>query len=462
MSTSNYDFSLNTNIHLNSNSNQPRSTNAEKLEFAIVRSYDMVSPLRKINIKPNHKPWVSADIRALMQKRDKAYHLAVTTQRASYHDEFKQLRSDVSNLLDTAKSSYISKKLKDAPNARSKWRELDRLGLTKIRKPSPLMFFTPQVLNQHFASACSSNAPLVDSDLQDIIATHLLHSNCNSFDFTEVSDLDVLRAIQGMQSKSSGVDGISLRMIKLICPTIVSSITLVINSSIREGCFPHSWKKALLLALSKIKTPLSPSDTRPIAQLPEISKILEKIAFQQLSDFLEANNILDSRQAGYRKGHSTQTALLAVTEDARDALGNDSITLLVLFDFSKAFDSIPHKKLLKKLRKLCRCSDRSLRCFLSYLYGRLQAMIDEGGSVSAWLKTLAGVPQGSVLDPLLFLIYINDLPNVLRFCKHIIFADDTQIYIHCLPYRIDEAIVQLNNDVEAVAAWAKLLKKQTI
>ena len=109
----------------------------------------------------------------------------------------------------------------------------------------------------------------------------------------------------------------------------------------------------------------------------------------------------------------SKTPLLAVTEDTREALGSNMITVLVLFDFSKAFDTIPHKKLLKKLLTLCKCSDRSLRWFFTYLHGRVRTVFDEGGSVSAWLKTLAGVPQRSVLA-LLFLIYINDLPIVLR------------------------------------------------
>ena len=116
-------------------------------------------------------------------------------------------------------------------------------------------------------------------------------------------------------------------------------------------------KKALLLALSKIKTPLTPSETRP--------------------------NVL-------------QTVLLAINEGGRGAFGKDMMTVLVLFDFSKTFDSIPHKKLLTKLIK-CKCSDRPLKWFLTYLYGRVPAVADEGGSVSAWLKTLDGVRQGSVL-----------------------------------------------------------------
>ena len=186
-----------------------------------------------------------------------------------------------------------------------------------------------------------------------------------------------------MKSKSCGVNGISVRMIKLISPIIISSITAVINASLREACFIHWWKKALLQALSKKSTPQSSSDTRHIVQLPELSKILEKTVFMQLMHYLKANQILDPRQAGYRTGHSPQAALLAVTEDAREALGSEMITLLVLFDFSKAFVTIPHKKLLNKLRTLCRYSDRSLRWFFTYLYGRVQAVVDDGGFVSA-------------------------------------------------------------------------------
>ena len=190
------------------------------------------------------------------------------------------------------------------------------------------MFFHPQVLNQHYASISNSTSPLVEQDLHDVIAFHPIELNCTSFDFVEVSDADVIKFMQGMKSKSCGVDGISVRMIKFICPTVISCITSVINASIRDGCSSQCWKKALLKVLSKKRTPLSPSDTRPIAQLPEISKILEKVVFVQLLNFLEINTMLDSRQAEYRLGDSPQTALLCVTVDAREALGSDMITIL--------------------------------------------------------------------------------------------------------------------------------------
>ena len=99
---------------------------------------------------------------------------------------------------------------------------------------------------------------------------------------------------------------------------------------------------------------------------------------------------------------------------------------------------------MKKLRLLCKFSDHFLRWFFTYLHGRVQTVVDEDGSVSAWLRTLSGVPQGSVLRPSLFLIYTNNLPTVLRYCKHMIFADDAQIYLHCKPDDVDNAINLLN------------------
>ena len=166
------------------------------------------------------------------------------------------------------------------------------------------------------------------------------------------------------------------------------------------------------------------------------------------------NKLLHERQAGFRRGHSTQTALLGVLEDVRQAIDNRMLTILILFDFSKAFDCIPHTGLLAKLRAL-NMSDHALRWFVSYLSDRLQAVIDEGGSISDWLRAASGVPQGSVLGPLLFAIYINDLPAVLSFASLMIYADDTQIYLNFAMNDITQAIARVTTDAQAVANWAR-------
>ena len=130
------------------------------------------------------------------------------------------------------------------------------------------------------------------------------------------------------------------------------------------------------------------------------------------------------------------------------------LTFLILFDFSKAFDSIPHTLLLAKLRSL-NFTTHALRWFFSYLADRLQAVIDAGGKISDWLRAASGVPQGSVLGPLLFSIFINDLPSVVFFSKMMIFADDTQLYHHFLPVDFSLALDRVTRDAQAVADWAR-------
>ena len=164
--------------------------------------------------------------------------------------------------------------------------------------------------------------------------------------------------------------------------------------------------------------------------------------------------MLDPRQSGYRSGFSTQTALIRVCHDVRQAVDSRCVTILVLFDFSKAFDTVSHSQLLIKLRKLG-FSDGALKWIFSYLTGRLQAVIDDKGGCSEWLATTSGVPQGSVLGPFLFSLFINDVGDALKYSQHMIFADDTQIYLSCRPSEFASGIARIAHDVDVIAGFAR-------
>ncbi|CAB0042904.1 unnamed protein product [Trichogramma brassicae] len=199
--------------------------------------------------------------------------------------------------------------------------------------------------------------------------------------------------------------------------------------------------------------PSSFEDVKKVLKEENCKICASALAHARLSDFLEQRNLLDARQHGFRTGHSTQTALLELTEAVRNAVEKSKVTLLVSFDLSKAFDTIYHGLLVAKLRQIG-CGDLALQWFTSYLCDRRISVRRADGTSTQSCTATSGVPQGSVLGPLLFAIFVNDLRTVLHHCDHIVYANDTQIYAHDFPDRILELIAAVNSDAESIAAWA--------
>ncbi|MDW0176924.1 MAG: reverse transcriptase family protein [Nitrososphaeraceae archaeon] len=186
--------------------------------------------------------------------------------------------------------------------------------------------------------------------------------------------------------------------------------------------------------------------------LPLLSKVFERIIHSQLVNFLDTHKLLDPFQSGFRTGHSTSTALVKVTDDIRLAMNNTQITILVLLDFSNAFNSVDFDILLARLKAL-NISQPSLDWFKSYLHGRKQS-VKTSNTCSEWTDLVAGVPQGGVLSPLLFSIFIDTVVKNLR-SRHHLYADDLQIYIHSDPSSISTAIGDINADLCHIGQWAQ-------
>ena len=240
-------------------------------------------------------------------------------------------------------------------------------------------------------------------------------------------------------AKSFGHDNISSYFLKLALPFISRSLTHLFNISIETSMFPDSWKIARVTPIFKEGERCKKSNYRPISVLPVISRLFEKLVFDQLYQYLDDNGFLSPDQSGFRALHSTVTSLLKCTDDWYKGLDTGQVTGLIFIDLKKAFDTVDHEILCKKLH-LYGVQNRELAWFKSYLSNRKQ-FSRVNGFDSKIEEIEIGVPQGSCLGPLLFLVYINDLSLAIKNAKTSMYADDTSLYL------CSKDISQLNNTI---------------
>ncbi len=276
------------------------------------------------------------------------------------------------------------------------------------------------------------------------------------FSFCPLTEAEVSKLLLSSHPTTCPLDPIPSHLLQAISPALLPALTHIINTSLLTGIFPTAFKQARVTPLLK-KPTLNTSlleNYRPVSLLPFIAKTLERVVFNQVSLFLSQNNKLDAKQSGFRSGHSTETALLSVTEALRIAKANSKSSVLILLDLSAAFDTVNHQILLSTLSSLD-ITGIPLRWFESYLTGR-SFRVAWGGEVSKAHKLVTGVPQGSVLGPLLFSTYTTSLAPIIEargFSYHF-YADDAQLY---LSFRPDDPKVaaRISGCLADISAWMK-------
>ena len=250
-------------------------------------------------------------------------------------------------------------------------------------------------------------------------------------------------------NKSTGHDGVSLKMLKLAGLAIIPSLTRLFNKCLCNNKFPNEWKMANVIPLHKKDSKDKCTNYRPVSILPIIGKIFEKIIFKNVYNFFHDNQSLTCHQSGFRPNDSTINQLAYLYHTFSQALDRKKDIRIVFCDISKAFDRVWHDGLIYKLREIG-ITGNLLALFTDYLHNRQQRVVIKG-QFSSWGHIKAGVPQGSVLGPLLFLVYINDLTKMIT-CDVKLFADDTVLYT-----LVDNQVTSanlLNFNLQQVKRWA--------
>jgi len=424
---------------------------------------DKFAPLCKRRVRDNNTvaPWMTDRVKNMMGRRDAARRKAIKTKEGKDWEVYRVIRNQTTSAVRKAKKIHFAEAVTEAKGDQSlMWKiinaftgkskgkcqvqNLARPDGTNISDPSEMS----QEFNSYFATCATSLADSMPTSQKDPLR-HIPEPS-TEFSFESVDESTVLSELLRLKAKkATGLDNIPSKLLKDSAPVIVRPLTHIFNLSLATGEVPSDWKTAKITPIYKSGNRTNVANYRPVSVLSVTSKVLEKLVGNQVSRYMAQNNLLTVYQSGFRRNHSTASAVLKIVEDIRSAINSRQVTVALFLDLRKAFDTVNHAILLSKLKKLGFDRDAT-KWFTSYLSGRSQCTSLQS-QCSEMAAVTCGVPQGSVLGPLLFCLYVNDMPQVLEKCKIHLYADDTAIYYSAGTMKeCEEAVSQ---DMKRVSDW---------
>jgi len=404
-------------------------------------AYNKWFPLTTMSRKRmKDKPWLTKEIRQQIRYKNILFRKYLKKPGdIQLHNRLKTCRRTLNTNIREAKSSFYRNKLtSEKAKIKDIWKLYGDLMGKNRKKSDKIDHLTSNNVNysddKAIADIFNSFFATVGSDLAktfnqgESYKDYLTNDIQSSMYIPPTEKVELLTLLKGLdKKKASGMDGISPSIVCQVADSIVDPLVHISNLSFEQGVFPSKLKISKVIPLYKKSERSDPSNYRPISLLSIFSKIIEKLMHKRLYSYLTKYNILFDLQFGFRENHSTVLALIEIIDSIRKELDGGNSVVGIYLDLSKAFDTVNHQILLDKLSNYG-IRGNANRWFKSYLSNRTQ-ITSVNGVFSDEMNVSYGVPQGSVLGPLLFLIYVNDIAHVLPENNTRLFADDTNIFI---------------------------------
>jgi hypothetical protein len=404
---------------------------------------------------------LSLETRSLINQKRKVWRKFINTRNEFYLNRFKDLRNKIrseTRKIQKCEQSEVAKTCKSNPKMfwnyiRSKSNMVTSIGDIKVKNNDQDIIITDddkkaQTFCDYFSSVLTQES---STNIPDVIAKNCIYKN-SSVLFSESIIFDKLNKLN--TAKSPGPDAIHPRILYELREHIAYPLKLLFEESYKQKKLPLDWRSANITALFKKGSRSDVSNYRPVSLTSIVCKVMESIIRDNIIKHFSENNFFSKKQFGFIKGRSTVSQLLKMLDQWTEQLENGGHIDVVYTDFEKAFDKVPHKRLLNKLASYGIDSDTIewIKAFLCFRKQRVKL----NGKFSEWNLVLSGIPQGSILGPLLFIIFINDLPE---FCENstdiYLFADDAKICKHIYS-QSDQQLLQ--HSVDKIQQWSDIWK----
>ena len=429
--------------------------------------YDSAFPKIKVKMRySNRKPWLSDELREEIKKKNKLFAKSKRYPSAFNESLYTDYRNKVTRALRKAEKNHFNNLIEiNKNNIKKTWNVIKTIInknkvnniQTNFKLSNGLITSDKYIISEKFNDFFINVGPNLAKTLKNTNKTvnfYLKRPLTYNLFLNPVDESEIQNIFKTLKNAAPGYDEIKMEPLKLVLEYIIVPLCHVCNLSLSQGIFPDELKIANVIPLHKKDDSMQFSNYRPVSLLCSLSKVFEKIMYNRLVAFLETYKILYEYQFGFRKSHSTYLAIMSLLDRIIKCLENGDCVIGVFLDFSKAFDTVDHSILLQKLYHYG-VRGVALQWFQSYLSDRQQYVTYNGVS-SNMKKIKCGVPQGSILGPLLFLIYINDLADICKNVFSIFFADDSNIFKNGKDLHILQATI--NSELSAISEWLNVNK----